>query len=154
LTISKNNTDCILVDLDGTLADCTHRMHFIERTPKNWKGFLDPFLVAEDPLIEPIARVVRSLGAQYPILYVSGRTIDLYDTTKNWLHKHGFWTEPFLLFMRPARDFRGDVVVKRELLKKIRKSWNPWLAIDDRNGVVQMWREEGLTCLHVSDETD
>lgn len=149
-----SSNDCVLVDLDGTLADCGHRLHFIEKTPKNWKGFLDPFLVAEDPLIEPVARVVRSLGETYPIIYVSGRTIDLYDTTKTWLTKHGFWTHPFLLFMRPARDFRSDVIVKRELLKKIRKEWNPWLAIDDRSSVVQMWRDEGLTCFQVSDETD
>lgn len=151
---TKTTNDCILVDLDGTLADCDHRRHFIEKTPKNWKGFLDPKLVSKDPLIEPVAKVVRSLSATYPIIYVSGRTIALYDTTKDWLRKHGFWTAPFLLYMRPKVDFRSDVVVKRELLAKIRQKWNPWLAIDDRAGVVEMWRDEGLTCLQVNDGLD
>lgn len=144
----------MLVDLDGTLADCDHRKHFLECEPKNWNGFLDPILVSEDPLIEPIARVIRSLADTYPIVYVSGRPKVLYQPTKDWLERHGLWLPPFKLFMRPANDRRSDVTVKRELLEKIREDWNPWLAIDDRSSVVAMWREAGLTCMQVSDELD
>ncbi len=150
----ENSTDCVLVDLDGTLSDCEHRKHFIEKTPKNWKEFLDPRRVSSDPLVEPVAKVVRALADTYPIIYVSGRTKALYGPTKEWLTKHDLWIPPHKLFMRPLNDFRSDVVVKRELLATIRKEWNPWLAIDDRTSVVAMWRDEGLTCLQVNDETD
>lgn len=29
----------ILIDLDGTLANCDHRRHFVEGTKKNWSDF-------------------------------------------------------------------------------------------------------------------
>jgi hypothetical protein len=29
----------ILVDIDGTLADCTHRLHHIQKQPKDWDAF-------------------------------------------------------------------------------------------------------------------
>lgn len=29
----------IIVDLDGTLANCEHRRHFLETKPKDWKSF-------------------------------------------------------------------------------------------------------------------
>ncbi len=150
----EGSTDCVLVDLDGTLADCEHRKHFIECSPKNWKEFLDPTRVSEDPLIEPVARVVRALADNYPIVYVSGRTRALQKTTREWLEKHGLWMPPHKLYMRAPNDLRSDVVVKRQLLKEIRRDWNPWLAIDDRSSVVSMWRDEGLTCFQVSDELD
>lgn len=151
---SENSTECVLVDLDGTLADCDHRKHFLDCEPKNWTGFLNPVLVAEDPLIESIARVVHSLAATYPIIYVSGRNVALYDTTKKWLEKHELWFPPYKLYMRPAADRRSDVIVKREILYKIREEWQPWLAIDDRTSVVAMWRDEGITCMQVNDELD
>lgn len=31
----------VIVDLDGTLADCSHREHFIRRGRKKWKKFFD-----------------------------------------------------------------------------------------------------------------
>jgi len=151
---TQGSIDCVLVDLDGTLADCDHRRHFLDHVPKNWKGFLDPKLVAEDPLIEPVAKVVRALADNYPILYVSGRTRALHTATKVWLEGHGLWIPPHKLYMRKLNDFRTDVIVKRELLAIIRKEWNPWLAIDDRASVVEMWRDEGLTCLQVNDGLD
>jgi hypothetical protein len=52
------------------------------------------------------------------------------------------------LYMRPARDSRDDGIVKSELLDRIiADGYEPWLAIDDRDRVVEMWRARGLTCL-------
>ncbi|MBA3955457.1 MAG: hypothetical protein H0X58_02180 [Acidimicrobiia bacterium] len=28
-----------VVDIDGVLADVGHRLHFLDRRPKDWKGF-------------------------------------------------------------------------------------------------------------------
>lgn len=48
-------------------------------------------------------------------------------------------------------DRRSDVQVKRELLAEIRKDgYEPIVVLDDRSSVVEMWREEKLTCLQVA----
>jgi hypothetical protein len=42
--------------------------------------------------------------------------------------------------------------VKRELLARIRSDgFDPAVAIDDRQRVVQMWRREGLVCAQVAE---
>jgi hypothetical protein len=31
-----------IFDIDGTLADISHRLHFIQQESKDWKAFLQP----------------------------------------------------------------------------------------------------------------
>lgn len=144
--------DCIIVDLDGTIADCEHRRHFIERKPKNWDAFLDPVNIFNDPLIETIANVVRIFSQHYAIVYCSGRSASTYAITVDWLKKHELWNSPVALYMRNKGDKRPDFEIKAELLHKMRMDgWNPVLVLDDRDSVVKMWREQGLTCLQVAE---
>ncbi len=50
--------------------------------------------------------------------------------------------------MRPEKDYRDDGTIKAELLDKIlADGWEPWLVVEDRQRVVDMWRARGLTCL-------
>lgn len=148
----KKMTDCVIVDIDGTLADCHHRQRHINKSPRDWTKFLSPELVCKDKLIEPIARLVNSLVVSHTILYASGRPDTLRETTIDWLSTHDLWFPPFQLYMRRGGDKRPDVVVKREILNEIRADgFDPWLSIDDRAAVVEMWRDEGLTCLQVAD---
>jgi hypothetical protein len=52
------------------------------------------------------------------------------------------------LYMPAAKNYREDDIVKSELLDQIiSDSYELWLAIDDRDRVVAMWRARGLTCL-------
>lgn len=83
------------------------------------------------------------------ILIVSGREDDKYDVTYAWLRKHGI---PFdALFMRKAGDFRNDAIIKREIYEnEILGNYNVLFCLDDRDRVVNGWREAGLTCLQVA----
>lgn len=145
-------TECILVDIDGTVADCAHRRKFVEVSPKDWDSFLEPKQVMKDKVILPIADLLRHLVCRYQIIYVSGRKSSLYDTTKRWLRKHGLWFYPHRLFMRTDGDYREDSLVKEELLEEILAlGYVPKYVLDDRNSVVEMWRRNGLTCLQVAD---
>jgi hypothetical protein len=57
-----------------------------------------------------------------------------------------------MLLMRRDGDRRQDAVVKREALQDIRgRGYHPTIAIEDRDQVVKMWREEGLTCLQCAE---
>ena len=54
------------------------------------------------------------------------------------------------LYMRSDSDYRPDHEVKSQMLDKMRKEgFNPTMAFDDRQQVVDMWRERGLTVAQV-----
>lgn len=151
--IGNGKPNCIIVDIDGTIADCEHRRHFWRDKPKNWdKGFFDPKQVIRDTVIQPVADLVRLLANSYEVIYVSGRHDRLRGTTETWLRKHGLYFHPHTLLMRLDGDKRPDTEVKKEILESVlAQGKRPAFAIDDRNSVVAMWRESGITCLQVAD---
>lgn len=140
----------ILCDIDGTLADPKHRLGFVRTKPKNWKAFFE--LSEHDPPHDDIVWLVKTLKAVgCTILIVTARNEDERERTVKWLHeKAGLEGVYERLYMREAKDYRDDSVVKKEILDKIRSDgYNPEIVLDDRNGVVAMWREAGLRCLQV-----
>jgi hypothetical protein len=71
--------------------------------------------------------------------------------TEEWLHKHAAVPVTYL-YMRPAGDTRPDEIVKRELyFQHVDMAYNVEFVLDDRNKVVDMWRELGLPCLQVAE---
>jgi len=76
---------------------------------------------------------------------MSGRPENYKPETVQWL-RDNFITYHTLL-MRKEGDSRNDKIVKLELFGKIRQAGEVLFAIDDRQQVVDMWREEGVTCL-------
>jgi hypothetical protein len=146
-------TDAVIFDLDGTLADCTHRLHHVKHGKRNWDAFFAT--MAED---RPIASVVRLLhtfaDCGEPILFCSGRPETYREITEKWLSDHGIYDAP-RLYMRAEGDTRPDYIVKRQILDGIRQDgFEPWLVIDDRPSVVAMWREAGLCCLQAQPDPD
>lgn len=138
----------IIFDIDGTLADHSHRRHFVEKRPKDFKSFREA-----EHLDEPHAAILELLdilGRQYTILLCSGRVESSRAVTEQWLSKHD--VPHARLFMRQDGDFRPDYVIKEEMLNDIiSQEYEPWLVIDDRSSVVKMWRSRGLTCLQCAE---
>jgi hypothetical protein len=56
---------CYLFDFDGTLADCTHRLHHIKGSRKNWRAFFAA--CSKDGPIPHIRRARTSDGIRYRI---------------------------------------------------------------------------------------
>ena len=141
--------DCVIVDIDGTLADLSHRLHHISGGRKDWDSFFGA--MADDIVIEPVARLVNVFyDADIPIILCSGRPDNYRDVTVKWLDDHQI--PHAALYMRPEGDRRADNIVKSLILDGIiADGYEPWLVIDDRPRVVAMWRERGLTCLQCSD---
>jgi hypothetical protein len=53
--------------------------------------------------------------------------------------------------MRPANDHRQDNFIKFEILEQIRHEYGePFMVFDDRDQVVNMWRENGVRCMQVA----
>lgn len=128
-----------LVDVDGTLA------HMNGRGPFEWHR------VGEDSLDETIALIVNALelGGWGDMVVVSGRDGSCRDQTEQWLLDNDIRYDA--LFMREAGDMRKDAVVKSEIFwRDIAPKWNVRGVFDDRDQVVEMWRDLGLTCLQVA----
>lgn len=140
-----------IFDIDGTLADLTHRLHCIEEVPANWDAFFN--LCSEDCPIESVIGVCRSLmksGAK--IILSSGRSDAVMNKTVEWLTDFGV---PFnALYMRKSGDHRQDDIVKSELLDKILSDFDGEEILgvfEDRNQVVKMYRDKGLRVYQVAD---
>ncbi|HUF00459.1 MAG TPA: hypothetical protein VMN99_14470 [Anaerolineales bacterium] len=50
------------------------------------------------------------------------------------------------MILRLDKDKRSDVIVKREMLACLERA-TILFVVEDRSGVVEMWRSEGLVCL-------
>lgn len=138
----------VIVDIDGTCSDPTHRLHHIAGKPKNWDAFHDE--VGDDAVHGDICKIVWALAKCAQIVYMSGRMERCRHDTLRWLAKHGFPLAE--LHMRMDGDYRPDYVVKSELADALGFSKDTVLcAIDDRQQVVDMWRKRGIRCLQVAD---
>jgi len=139
----------ILVDIDGTLADSTHRLDLIRGEQKNWDAFFDA--CDKDTPIKVMCDFVKALQSEHRLIFVTGRPERIRNKTKVWLHRFLDIVEPHLL-MRRDGDHRPDWVVKEEMLKLMRThKYKPVLVIEDRRQVVEMWRKRGLIVLQCAE---
>lgn len=135
---------CYIFDIDGTMADLTHRLPHIQKQPKDWPAFFDACL--HDTPIEHVCQLARTLSKTEPIVFVSGRSDRVRRETDFWLRIRA-GVLPAALYMRRDGDFRPDDIVKAEILEQLRADgWEPLMVFDDRDRVVQMWRDKGLPC--------
>lgn len=124
----------IICDLDGTLALLNGRSPYDASS-------------CEHDSLNP---VVASLIKDKLVLLVSGREDKYREQTISFLDQHRINYEK--LMMREAGDFRKDSIVKKEIFDtQIRGFYNIDFVLDDRNQVVAMWRQLGLTCLQVAE---
>lgn len=137
-----------IVDIDGTLADCRHRLHHVlPGRKRDWDAFFGE--MDDDELIWPVGEVVRHLAIESRIVLCSGRPENYRAVTEAWLDRNGVQRDA--LYMRPAGDTRPDHVVKAQILDGIKADgYEPFVVIDDRQSVVDMWRENGLVCLQAA----
>lgn len=138
---NKSKPRAFLVDIDGTVA-----IH------DGIRGHHDYDKVLLDLPNAPVIRVVQSAisgGLGIP-LFVSGRPDSCRNLTRRWLNKHV--TTLGGLIMRDTGDHRPDYIVKLELFdKRIRDNYDVVIAFDDRQQVVNMYREIGITVAQVAE---
>lgn len=151
-----------VVDIDGTLANLDHRLHYIQSTPKNHDAFFEQ--VYRDDVYHRIWDAVLALqDSGHTIVILSGRPNSCGHETDEWLNAREFMTEglPALdhdyLFMRQAGDHRPDDQVKRQLMNwmfdcGLRKDAIK-IVLDDRDSVCAVWREMELPLVQVKEGT-
>ena len=159
----------IICDLDGTIANIEHRLHYLKGPKKDWDSFNE--MCYYDKPYKDVIHILETITYDPEKTYFfSGRSAKYWMHTVDWLETHVDFCEAGFnfqgqLFMRKEGDFRDDVEVKREMIKNLQiRKWNKSEAtfpleqvtpddvlciLDDRQGVVDMWREEGFRCLQV-----
>ena len=142
----------IIFDLDGTLALIDERRALAAKPNGkiNWKVFFDPNNIQLDKPNWSVIDMFLSLKKSgYRVGVFSGRDSISYDETHEWLNKYGI--EPDFLRMRPQGTFTPDDVLKKEWLDEEVNNGHTILCVfDDRDKVVKMWREKGISCFQVA----
>ena len=163
----------IIFDLDGTLADCEHRSHFVQkpackvcdsdykelnactckRFKPNWKEFYEA--CDKDTAIKPVTLILRKLSHE-EIQIWSGRCESVRDKTVHWLYHKIPCFCPMSWFdenlkMRPIGDSTPDDVLKERWLDEaLGNGKKISFVFDDRPKVVRMWRRREIFVFDVN----
>lgn len=152
-----------IFDLDGTLALIDHRRPILDNkeNPHRWDDFYRACV--HDKPNQPVVSIFELLlAADHDIMIFSGRSQLVIFETVEWLIKNINW--PFnssenikewiyaRLLMREIGDFTPDEILKKkwfDILDVDRKF--SAVVFDDRDKVVKMWRDNGITCFQVAE---
>ena len=136
-----------MIDIDGVLADVRHRVHFVERSPKDWDSFFAA-AINDEPLAEGIAAVREQLQLGRSVVYVSGRPERCRRDTEQWLDRQGLPTTP--LHLRRNNDRRPARLTKKQIIESLAERADVAVVIDDDAAVVATLREAGFNVLHAT----
>ena len=146
------NDKIVIFDLDGTLALIDDRRDLATKDNGkfDWDVFFNPDNISLDLPNQPVIDMANLLHKQgFRIFILSGRSDVTHQATVNWLNDNGIWWDH--LVMRPQNHlYLPDNDLKQMWLDSIGKD-NVAMVFDDRQQVVDMWRDNGLTCFQVAD---
>lgn len=133
-----NREEAIIVDVDGTLA------HIV-----NGRSPYDASRAMEDELDDAVS-IITAMAYQngYKVIILTGRSAEHKQVTIDWLEENGVPYDE--IYTRESGDNTKDAIVKRDLYRRhVEPKYRVKFVLDDRNQVVDMWRELGLKCLQV-----
>lgn len=147
--IARKSKTAVIFDLDGTLCDISHRRHFVTgEGKKDWKGFYSG--ISGDIPNKAVDELYMMVDQKYPVIFVSGRPEDYRKVTEEWLDNLGYCYD--LLLMRPFNNKDDDTIIKSNIYDKyIEPYYDIVFTVDDRDRVVKMWRDKGLTCFQCAE---
>lgn len=143
----------IIVDLDGTLTDNSHRLHMFNDNIKDWTEINERSRY-DLPVLWCQEMVNIYAAAGYKILFVTGRAAQAEAVTREWLTRYISPAVNYQLYMRGLTDTRLDPFVKQEIFfRDIMPFYEVAFCLEDRDSVTRMWRSIGLIALQVKDST-
>lgn len=127
-------TPAIIVDIDGTLADLTHRLHYVTGGNRDWPAFFVG--LSQDAPVKPIIWLANTIyDASYPVILCSGRPEDHRAPTEAWLAQHG--VRYSALRMRAATDGLTDKEVGLSLAS-FKEPYRKFLFPARRGGLLSL----------------
>lgn len=134
----------VVIDIDGTVANCHDRQHLVTGDNPNWEAFFAGS-VLDDPLAEGAA-LANEHALDSIVIWLTGRPERYRQLTADWLEANGLPTAN--LNMRPDDDMRPAAVFKVERLSQLGDSYDIALIIDDDDLVVAALRQAGWPVYH------
>lgn len=142
----------VIFDLDGTLALIEKRRQLATKDngKLDWNTFFLPANICLDEPNVPVIKTFQAMkDAGFNVGIFSGRDSISRKETESWLAENGI--RPDFLFMRPEGSFTKDDILKKKWLDQLLADGkNVMCAFDDRDKVVKMWRDNGISCFQVN----
>lgn len=150
----------IVFDIDGVLADCSHRLKYIQGKDKDYAKFYSDEEIMKDKIIEAGRKIVDMLYNLYTmedfyrptefygkIILLTGRSEICKEATRIWVSKNIFEDlSLYSIIMRPKNDWRPAHEVKESLIEKHIGFENILFAFDDDDKVNEMYKKHGVMC--------
>ncbi len=141
----------VIVDLDGTLSDGSHRLHLLPtenlHLTESWSEF-NRAAAGDSPIKSTIAVINGLWVSGFAIVILTGRSDEVRYETCKWLNENGVKFDEII--MRRQDDNRKDSVIKEEALRAIGLD-NIVCAFDDSPNVVKHFRSLGITTYQVTE---
>jgi len=143
----------VIFDLDGTLAliDKRRAISTKDNGKMDWDKFFDPKNIDLDQPNAPVIKTLQMfMDNGFRTVIFSGRSDKTFNATTNWLmNNQVMWHQ---LQMRPEdKHFWPDNKLKQFWLDTLIDYDDVFAVFDDRQQVVDMWRDNGLTTFQVAD---
>lgn len=140
-----------LFDIDGTLADNSHRLHYMKRSEIDWAEF-ERGCVNDIPIEATCTIAAMAAATEHQVWLWTGRTENVRKETEEWLRKAGVWFDQLL--MRPVDEIVSNAMLKERWLKDVVPGDRVICAFEDEGSVVSMLRDQGILVLQVKQPTE
>jgi len=123
--------NAIVIDLDGTLVDSSHREPYDYKEIKN------------DKVVRPVYDIMFWVSDYMPkvkVIILSGRNENCRVKTENWLDKNLVNYDEIIL----NKNAENQVIFKEKAIKQLMKKYNIFYCLDDNPEVVKMFKSLGL----------
>ena len=135
-----------LFDLDNTLANIDHRLHYLDRDEINWREFEEQ-CTYDLPIASSINLARRLVHGGGSVWIWTGRSDHVQNATQVWLHRYDV---PYSqLIMKPKEDDRGAAYWKKFWLDTIIPRDRLVTCFEDDNRITLMLREQGVDVMQV-----
>lgn len=137
-TYRADKRDCIIVDMDGTLAFNLSGRGFFDETSVNMMKY-------DTPLLATVS-IVRAMKMTCDVFIVTGRSEKAREATEMWLKENLI---PFdKVYMRADGDFSHGYECKQKIYEdNIKDNYNVLFVLDDDTKCMRMYQDQGLICM-------
>lgn len=114
-------SNILVCDIDGVLADCTHRLHYLEQ--KNYEAFYSIANMLEDEIIwigKDLFNAIKQPLSGFDTYLLTGRPERTRKVTEMWLSYYDVGFNR--MYMREDGDYRPSPKVKIDLMNRLIES--------------------------------
>tara|TARA_B100000925_G_C21805523_1_gene386474 strand:- start:115 stop:549 length:435 start_codon:yes stop_codon:yes gene_type:complete len=133
----------VLCDIDGTIANNSHRQHFLHNQ-KDWDGFFSE-LINDEPIFPLIEKILELQLEGKQITFLTGRPERYSYSTNLWLKE--YFKFDYEIIMRKDNDKRNKVEVKKELFNLNFTKDDIFCVYDNDYDLLKMWKDIGLVVI-------